>query len=139
MSQQRAGTVTPAYNGEIAALDGSNTFFRNLLDYGSHAIKESVQGYAEDFGNYNKTYGSLGAAIGFMTWIWLSTIVILIGAELNAEMEHQTLRDTTTGVPKPHGCARSKDGRYGRRGARLASLWRSSDPAELGFAVARMH
>jgi membrane protein len=38
-----------------------------------------------------------------MTWIWFSTIVILIGAELNAEMEHQTLHDTTTGVAKPMG------------------------------------
>jgi membrane protein len=63
--------------------------------------------YAENFGNYNKTYGSLGAAIGFMTWIWLSTIVILIGAELNAEMEHQTVRDTTTGPPEPMGARRA--------------------------------
>jgi membrane protein len=59
--------------------------------------------YATNFGSYNKTYGSLGAAIGFMTWIWLSTIVILLGAELDAEMEHQTARDTTTGTPKPLG------------------------------------
>lgn len=59
--------------------------------------------YAENFGTYNKTYGSLGAAIGFMTWIWISTIVILIGAELNAEMEHQTVHDTTTGPPEPMG------------------------------------
>jgi membrane protein len=59
--------------------------------------------YAEHFGSYNKTYGSLGAAIGFMTWIWLSTIVILVGAELDAEMEHQTARDTTEGPPKPLG------------------------------------
>jgi len=51
--------------------------------------------YAANFGNYNKTYGSLGAAIGFMTWIWISTIIVLIGAELNAEMEHQTARDST--------------------------------------------
>jgi membrane protein len=63
--------------------------------------------YAQNFGNYNKTYGSLGAAIGFMTWIWLSTIVILIGAELNAEMEHQTVRDTTTGPPEPMGARRA--------------------------------
>jgi membrane protein len=49
--------------------------------------------YAENFGSYNKTYGSLGAAIGFMTWIWISAIVILIGAELNAEMERQSARD----------------------------------------------
>jgi membrane protein len=59
--------------------------------------------YAENFGSYNKTYGSLGAIIGFMFWIWLSIIVVLIGGELNAETEHQTVRDTTTGGPKPIG------------------------------------
>jgi membrane protein len=59
--------------------------------------------YAENFGSYNKTYGSLGAIITFMFWIWLSIIVVLIGAELNAETEHQTARDTTTGRPKPLG------------------------------------
>jgi len=59
--------------------------------------------YAANFGSYNKTYGSLGAAIGFMIWIWISTIVILLGAEIDAEMEHQTVRDTTTGAPKPLG------------------------------------
>ena len=66
--------------------------------------------YAENFGSYNKTYGSLGAAIGFMTWLWLSTIVILVGAKLNAEMEHQTAKDTTEGRPQP----------LGHRGARMA-------------------
>jgi membrane protein len=67
--------------------------------------------YAENFGSYNKTYGSLGAAIGFMIWMWLSTIVILLGAELDAELEHQTTRDTTDGGgPKP----------LGARGARMA-------------------
>ena len=59
--------------------------------------------YAANFGSYNKTYGSLGAVIGFMIWIWLSTIVVLIGAEIDAEMEHQTVRDTTRGRPKPMG------------------------------------
>src|SRR5438067_2283786 len=59
--------------------------------------------YAENFGNYNKTNGSLGAIIAFMFWIWLSIIVVLIGAELNAETEHQTTRDTTAGRPKPLG------------------------------------
>ncbi len=63
--------------------------------------------YAQHFGNYNKTYGSLGAVIGFMIWIWLSAIVILIGAELDAEMEHQTVRDTTEGTPKPMGARRA--------------------------------
>jgi hypothetical protein len=51
------------------------------------------------FGSYNKMYGSLGAVIGFMTWMWLSCIVIVLGAELDAEMEHQTACDTTTGPP----------------------------------------
>ncbi|MGJ4951374.1 YihY/virulence factor BrkB family protein [Bradyrhizobium sp. HKCCYLS20291] len=59
--------------------------------------------YAANFGSFNATYGSLGAVIGFMTWIWISAIVILIGAELDAEMEHQTARDTTTGPEKPLG------------------------------------
>jgi|SRR5579884_2418510 len=59
--------------------------------------------YAANFGSYNKTYGSLGAVVGFMMWLWLSTVVILLGAELDAEMEHQTARDTTTGGAKPIG------------------------------------
>jgi membrane protein len=57
--------------------------------------------YAANFGSFNKTYGSLGAIIGFMVWIWISMIVVLLGAELDAEMEHQTARDTTTGSAKP--------------------------------------
>jgi membrane protein len=64
--------------------------------------------YTANFGTYNKTYGSLGAVVGFMVWIWLSTAVILIGAELDAEMEHQTARDTTTGRPKPLGARGAK-------------------------------
>ena len=59
--------------------------------------------YVSNFGKYNETYGSLGAVIGFMTWIWISTTIILIGAEINAEMEHQTEADTTVGPPQPLG------------------------------------
>ena len=59
--------------------------------------------YVAHFGSYNKTYGSLGAAIGFMTWIWISSIVVLMGAELNAELEQQTGRDSTVGPEKPQG------------------------------------
>jgi membrane protein len=66
--------------------------------------------YVANFGNYNETYGSLGAVIGFMTWMWLSTTVVLVGAELNAEIEHQTVHDTTEGPQKP----------LGARGARMA-------------------
>ena len=66
--------------------------------------------YAAKFGSFNKTYGSLGAVIGFMMWMWLSIIVILVGAKLNAEIEHQTARESTAGPPKP----------LGRRGAKMA-------------------
>ena len=59
--------------------------------------------YTANFGSYNETYGSLGAAIGFMTWVWISEIVILLGGKINAEIEHQTARDSTTGSPKPLG------------------------------------
>ena len=59
--------------------------------------------YLSEFANYNATYGSLGAAIGLMTWMWMSAIVIMFGAELNSEIERQTLRDTTTGQPRPLG------------------------------------
>ncbi|MCV0387855.1 MAG: YihY/virulence factor BrkB family protein [Nitrobacter sp.] len=44
--------------------------------------------YAANFGSYNATYGSLGAVIGFMTWMWISAIVIMLGAELNSEIEN---------------------------------------------------
>ena len=59
--------------------------------------------YLSNFEDYSKTYGSLGAAMGFMMWLWLSTTVILVGAELNAEIEHQTAKDTTKGPEKPLG------------------------------------
>jgi membrane protein len=64
--------------------------------------------YVANFGTYNATYGSLGAVIGFMVWMWLSTIVVLVGAEINAEMEHQTAKDTTKGRPKPMGARGAK-------------------------------
>jgi membrane protein len=67
--------------------------------------------YAANFGSYNETYGSLGAVIGFMMWLWLSAIVVVLGAELDAEMEHQTAKDTTTSCPKPRD----------ERGARVAN------------------
>jgi membrane protein len=64
--------------------------------------------YVSNFGSYNKTYGSLGAVIGFMTWIWLSSIVVLLGAEINAETEHQTVKDTTEGADQPMGTRGAK-------------------------------
>jgi membrane protein len=59
--------------------------------------------YLASFANYNATYGSLGAAVGVMIWLWISTTVMLLGAELNAEIEHQTARDSTVGTEKPLG------------------------------------
>jgi membrane protein len=59
--------------------------------------------YVRNFGSYNETYGSLGAVVILLMWFWLSALIVLMGAELNAEMEHQTKRDTTEGRPRPMG------------------------------------
>jgi membrane protein len=59
--------------------------------------------YVASFDSYNRVYGSLGAGIGFVSWIWVSAVVVLLGGELNAEMEHQTAQDTTEGRPRPLG------------------------------------
>ena len=67
------------------------------------AVSAGLSYYFANFANYNATYGSLGAAIGTMIWIWLSTIVVLLGAELNSEIEYQTARDTTVGPEKALG------------------------------------
>jgi membrane protein len=75
--------------------------------------------YLSNFGHYDATYGSLGAAIALMIWMWMSTIVILFGAELNSEIEHQTTADSTTGAPKP----------LGARGAKMADSVGASYPA----------
>ena len=66
--------------------------------------------YVANFGNYNATYGSLGAVIVLLTWLYLSALVLLLGAELNAELEHQTAQDTTHGPERP----------LGERGAQMA-------------------
>lgn len=52
---------------------------------------------------YNETYGSIGAIIILLMWFYISALAVLFGAELNAEMEHQTKKDTTTGPPQPPG------------------------------------
>jgi membrane protein len=59
--------------------------------------------YANFFGNYNKTYGALAGVIILMFWLFLSAFVVLVGAELNTEMELQTAKDTTAGPTKPMG------------------------------------
>jgi membrane protein len=59
--------------------------------------------YVTRFGNYNETYGAAGAVVILLMWFLLSSYAILIGAEINAEMERQTRKDTTSGRDKPMG------------------------------------
>ena len=74
-----------------------------LAVFGIALVSVVFSWYAANFSNYNATYGSLGALIGFLTWMWLSAAVVIAGAELDSELEHQTRRDSTTGRPKPLG------------------------------------
>lgn len=74
--------------------------------------------YLEHFANYNATYGALGALAGLMMWVWISVMILIVGALLNAELEHQTAVDSTTGQPLP----------MGERGAHVAdTLGRTAD------------
>ena len=66
--------------------------------------------YVERFSTYDATYGPLGTVVAFMMWLFVTVYVVLLGAELNAELELQTVRDSTSGAPKP----------FGRRGAYVA-------------------
>lgn len=59
--------------------------------------------YVSNFGSYNKTYGSVAAVIILLLWFQLTCFIILFGAEINAEMEGQTKKDTTVGPRKPMG------------------------------------
>ncbi len=66
--------------------------------------------YVGNFAHYDKSYGSLGAVVVLMMWLYLSSYAVLVGGEVNAEIEHQTARDSTIGREQP----------MGRRGARMA-------------------
>lgn len=59
--------------------------------------------YTANFGNFNETYGSLGAIIVVMLWLYIGAFAVIAGAELNGELEHQTAHDTTEGQPQPRG------------------------------------
>lgn len=63
--------------------------------------------YVRYVGRFDATYGSLGAIVALLTWLYLSAYVLLFGAELNSELEHQTEHDTTTGAPQPLGQRRA--------------------------------
>lgn len=61
------------------------------------------QFYVNQFGSYNETYGSLAGVIVALLWLWLTAVLVLLGAEINAETEHQTAHDTTIGGDQPMG------------------------------------
>ncbi|KAB0676563.1 YihY/virulence factor BrkB family protein [Aureimonas leprariae] len=82
--------------------------------------------YLQNLANYNATYGTVGGVIGFMIWVWISSIIFIIGAEINAEMEHQTALDTTDEPAKP----------LGSRGARVADTIGKSSAAATAKAKA---
>jgi membrane protein len=94
--------------------------------------------YVANFGHYDRTYGPLGAMIGFMTWIWLSVTVVLLGAELNSELEQQTSVDTTTGPPEPVGQrgASVADHGPGER-VHIAEIGKTNSDRTLGMRVWR--
>lgn len=66
--------------------------------------------FVSAFGSYNKTYGSLGAVMVLLVWLWLTNFIIIMGAEINGEMERHTSQDTTRGPDRP----------IGQRGAAMA-------------------
>lgn len=68
--------------------------------------------FVAEFGNYNATYGSLSAVVILLVWLWLTANVIIIGAELNSELERQTIVDTTRGPLRA----------LGQRGATMADF-----------------
>ena len=59
--------------------------------------------YVSNFGSYNESFGSLAGIVVMLMWLWISAFIILLGAELNAEIEAQTRHDTTAGEPEPMG------------------------------------
>lgn len=59
--------------------------------------------YVDNFGSYSKTYGALAGVAVLMLWLWITAFIVLLGAEINAEAEQQTIADTTIGPPKPLG------------------------------------
>jgi membrane protein len=59
--------------------------------------------YVDNFGSYDKTYGAIAGVIVLMLWLYLTCYLVLLGAEINSEAEHQTAADTTEGEPQPMG------------------------------------
>jgi membrane protein len=77
--------------------------------------------YVDNFGSYDKTYGAIAGVIVLMLWLYLTCYLVLLGAEINSEAEHQTAQDTTKGEPQP----------MGERGAEMAdTLPESPEPTK---------
>jgi membrane protein len=92
---------------------------------GIMAMSAGYSWYAANFSNYDATYGSLGALIGFLTWMWLSVTIIILGGALNSEIEHQTEVDSTVGPERA----------LGERGAFVADSVGDRWPAHGGEAA----
>lgn len=87
--------------------------------------------YVARFGSYNETYGALGSVIVVLTWLYLSAAIVIVGAELNTEIERQTRVDSTTGPDEPLG----RRGGGCRRHVRRAT----SRPAPPELTLVRHH
>ena len=80
--------------------------------------------YVANFGSYNETYGSLAAVVILLFWLYITCFVVLLGAQINAELEHQTAVDTTVGADRP----------MGRRGAEMADTLGESRAEQTEFS-----
>lgn len=67
------------------------------------AVSVGFRYYVANFGSYNETYGSLGTVIVVLLWLYLSAIAVIVGAEIDAEIEHQTAEDSTVEPDRPMG------------------------------------